>query len=1665
MEREQLRTDREKYNEISAKAEKKGGLYHAIWLYAINSWGDTARLGAWRELTKLYGTEPNTLKTVEEFWDPTLQKVVAFLTDEAYMKKLMAVTHLRMNTQFSASMYRRSFHSVDFGYHAVRALSDLCDGIYMYLYPQTVKEMLFYEHTWLRSYENMLALEIQEKNPEICTLIKDAMFGDNGEVLLSYKIFQAIVISGNEELLDGMIKLLLAARLQEGLRQQILEVADTGSVETLVRFLKVCIDEDMFRYSSTIRAFDTWTGLGFGDMKPAMAKQYAGIAYDCLTDETKRQQYRNSENNLETYLSLWAEGCYEVEKTDRIAEKLLDDERKYRRILGWYFVSHVNNSGYRMRMASRHLDESDLEILAWVTMNLTYTGELLNTYTYNRKDWSIKAVPNSSFPASKEGRKDMFAKLKALVYSIGNKERTFIGNPFEYSQVTLQVTPVLRAMISLAGYDLDTEMTDELVELFPYMSVDERQAVHINLLDPVKNETHRAYYRAALSDKSVSMKELAVKRLSDCILTDADLRALAESLRSKSSSLRKSVLSLLEKQEPAKLQPLLKEMLAAKEEYQVQAAVELLLIYRESHPDVLKNCTEAIERLQERKLSTQTEILLNQLSGKEEQENECFTLENGFGIFDPQAIETYVANVEAAMPVGKQGLLGRLTGKNTSDLYSEKELKKKLPTCAEVEAVLERMNQVFVRHADYEYEVGYWDGSKEKVLFGDPCNYMRTPAEFGRHNRQNLEFYMIPFHEEFAEALGEYYTDVEKMLMLCYVCYRYSGDSRYGVVDVPWYEKMQMALSPAYHQTCYAKYGTRYWQLMDIIATLPEQMGAHEVFTCAMKWYRSMLEIVGEEKLDWNCVEPKNPNDRYASNQKIYLFNCRLFGFWRIMLKHSAVSQEDFAEWFPMEYRLENKTGLRSIHALILEDYFRACDLKLIPEDLMTEKILLSEDASGDITALTNLKNHRIGKEILAAYPWAEEYAKKMVRRIVEVEERRGELPTPLTTAARNIVRFEGAEYFCGLLAALGKENFFRGYEYSSDSTKQAVLSRLLKRCYPAKTDTPESLKALLKQTDIKEKRLVEAVMYAPQWAGFAEKILGWQGLKCGVWFFHAHINEHFSAEKETEVALYSPIMPQQFNDGTFDQAWFYEAYEALGEKRFHMLYQSAKYITTGSNQHRRSQLYTDAVRGKLDKKALEAEIVEKRNQEKLRAFPLIPLGEEKIKESLHRYEFIQKFLKESKQFGAQRRESEKKACNAALENLALTMGLGDVNRMTWYLESEKLEEIRPLMEEKELDGVVVRLTIAEDGTAEVVITKNGKVQKTLPKSLQKNEHVLTLKETVKELKEQKRRAKDSLERAMMERTEFGAEELQRILGNPVLAPMVENLVWTNGTQNGFLKQLMDGQEETKFCVAHPYDFMECGEWSEWMHRLYEEKIVQPFKQVFREYYPMTEDECAERTISRRYAGNQVQPKKTVALLRGRGWTVDYEEGLQKVFYKENLIVRMYAQADWFSPADIEAPTLETVEFFDRKTGVNVPLEEVPPILFSETMRDIDLAVSVAHVGGVDPEASHSTVEMRTAIAKELLKLFKVTNVEFVGAHAKIHGKLANYSVHMGSGVVHGEAIGMIAILPVHSQARGRIFLPFADDDPKTAEIMSKIILLADDGKIKDTAILDQIRR
>ena len=689
----------------------------------------------------------------------------------------------------------------------------------------------------------------------------------------------------------------------------------------------------------------------------------------------------------------------------------------------------------------------------------------------------------------------------------------------------------------------------------------------------------------------------------------------------------------------------------------------------------------------------------------------------------------------------------------------------------------------------------------------------------------------------------------------------------------------------------------------------------------------------------------------------------------------------------------------------------------------------------------------------------------------LSVELKRGDSETKYSKHVREVERIYGVEIFVAILAGLGKETIDRSsyFYYTDKVTKKKSFSWLLNVCVPAEGDDVAKLRSLLKDTDITTQRLVEAALFNPAWLDLIGQYLNWEGFASGCYYFIAHMNEDTSDKQKAIIAKYTPLSEDELRGGAFDSNWFRSAYATLGAERFGVIYDAAKYITDGT-KHTRARQYADAVLGKFTVDDTEKTITEKRNKTLVMAYALIPLtGEDDI---CRRYLFLQNFLKESKQFGAQRIASEKEAVAMALRNLATNAGYSDVTRLTLRMETKLIDNCRDLFNDVEIDDVSVRLEVDDFGATDLVVTKNGKALKSVPTKIKKNDYIVRLREMKKSLTEQYSRTRQMFEEAMEDQTLFSIEELEALRANPVVEPIIRHLVFM--TEKGKLGFLLDGSlvdhagkkqkltAKTQVTVAHPFHLYKDGHWVDYQRALFDQGIVQPFKQVFRELYVKTAEEL-DTNESLRYSGNQILPQRTVGCLKKRRWVADYYDGLQKVFYKENIIATIYALCDWFTPADIEAPTLEWVAFYDRQTGARKLIRDVPDVIFSEVMRDVDLAVSVAHAGGVDPETSHSTIEMRAALAEFTLPLFKLTNVTIEKSHAHIVGKYGHYTVHLGSGVVHKLGGTMINILPVHSQHRGKLFLPFADDDPKTAEILTKILFLAEDSKIQDPSILEQI--
>ncbi len=437
-------------------------------------------------------------------------------------------------------------------------------------------------------------------------------------------------------------------------------------------------------------------------------------------------------------------------------------------------------------------------------------------------------------------------------------------------------------------------------------------------------------------------------------------------------------------------------------------------------------------------------------------------------------------------------------------------------------------------------------------------------------------------------------------------------------------------------------------------------------------------------------------------------------------------------------------------------------------------------------------------------------------------------------------------------------------------------------------------------------------------------------------------------------------------------------------------------------------------------------------------------------------------------------REDAVRSAEVGIANLSRTAGYADPIRFQWAMEAASCADLLTGIAVKS-GPVVAALKVDSEGQVEWSLTRDGKALKSIPPAQKGDQKLAALVERKKELVRSQSRTRRGLEDMMCRGDTFTGAELIQLAQHPLLAPC-SAASSSSATASLAIRPKRDKRlrdhagklEPVKkgetLRLAHSHDFLETGQWELWQRDCFQREVVQPFKQVFRELYVVTSAEKKDGHLSRRYAGQQVQPRQAMALWAGRGWKVSEEEGIRKTFHDLGLSSTVGFLNTAATPAQVEGWTLEAVVFSRVKDHKPLKLSDVPPRTFSEVMRDMDLVVSVAHRGGVDPEASASTIEMRQAFYARCHRF----SISQTSAKSRLTfsstAALGQYSIHLGSGGVHRLPGGALFIVPVHAQHRGRLFLPFADDDPKTAEILSKALLLARDGEIQDPSILEQLR-
>ena len=183
---------------------------------------------------------------------------------------------------------------------------------------------------------------------------------------------------------------------------------------------------------------------------------------------------------------------------------------------------------------------------------------------------------------------------------------------------------------------------------------------------------------------------------------------------------------------------------------------------------------------------------------------------------------------------------------------------------------------------------------------------------------------------------------------------------------------------------------------------------------------------------------------------------------------------------------------------------------------------------------------------------------------------------------------------------------------------------------------------------------------------------------------------------------------------------------------------------------------------------------------------------------------------------------------------------------------------------------------------------------------------------------------------------------------------------------------------------------------------------------------------------------------------------MNYDGRAIKVWHKEKLVADVCVQDGAYENASSEMSSLSSIRFYCQDNEKDIPISAVPPIIYSETLRDIGIAAGNSEAKYGDESDTYPVIEMRLAMARELLVTRSVSNVslEFPYAHVSTI-RCGGFDVHLGTGEVYKSGLGAFTVMPPTSHIKSRMFSPFFDSDPGTMEILAKILALSDEEKLK----------
>ena len=474
------------------------------------------------------------------------------------------------------------------------------------------------------------------------------------------------------------------------------------------------------------------------------------------------------------------------------------------------------------------------------------------------------------------------------------------------------------------------------------------------------------------------------------------------------------------------------------------------------------------------------------------------------------------------------------------------------------------------------------------------------------------------------------------------------------------------------------------------------------------------------------------------------------------------------------------------------------------------------------------------------------------------------------------------------------------------------------------------------------------------------------------------------------------------------------------------------------------------------------------------------------------------------------------KSLQEAAERSGLTVDeLEDISVGSYELDAQGVAEII-------IEDAKATVRVGEDGRVALCWhNAEGKMAKSAPSHIRKAfpQKVRSVASLVKELEQAYLAQRTRLESSFFWprgvpmthwRQHFIEHSLLGLLGRKLIWVFSDNQggetsgIWSNGEITNASGEPIHLDMAEKVTLWHPLS-SEAAEIQRWRERIFTASIRQPFRQAFREFYQVTDDERQTKMYSNRFAGVLMRQHQFASLCRTRGWNYrlmgagfDGSNVPTRKLDPWNMHVEFYVDL----PPDRDDSLRESALGEESGAGINlfvgsdqvrfyrdsreVAIDEVPAILYSEVMRDIDLFTSVSAVGDdetwsdqgdrgtgflierFNAQEYSAVIALRAEMLSRVLPHTPIRDrCKIQKAWLEVLGQLGTYRIALGWGA---------AALVTESEARWlkiphRILEAVTLDltvipielDHRTEMVLRKAYVLAEDWKIDSPELVRQL--